>query len=86
MIDSFCDLLSYYEMLNMITTETFENATAINQTTEGHTMTVNVLTDLQVLLRQNLMDMCSWVGPYTSVLHVQNIVMNVIFADCCTIG
>ena len=46
-VEAFCDVLSYYEMLKKVNAE--------NETT------VDVLTDLQALLEQNLEDICLWV-------------------------
>ena len=52
MIDSFCDLLGYYEMVKKVT----------NQSSENGTLTIEVFHNIQVLLEHNLENTCAWVS------------------------
>ena len=53
-VDKFCDLLSYYDMLRKVNS--------------GNSSEDSEFIDLQVILTQNLKDVCLWVG-YFFPLH-----------------
>lgn len=67
-VESFCDLLSYYEMTVRMIPDRQNNSTSNNDstaTTEGRVedeTRVEILTHLQTLLKENLKDTCNFVS------------------------
>ena len=71
-VNTFCNLLSYYEMMKVTEVNSSGNGTDANGTS------ADSLSYLQVLVRQNLQDTCHWVSNIAHFLqsapHVDSIV------------